>query len=189
MLFYEPLFLFIFFPTFYLTYLLAERRMRARVAVVLAASILFYTWSEPLFVPVVLVSAALDHLIGRRIARLAPQSAQARILLACGIIANIGILAHYKYTRFLLENLYYLLHGLAASAPDLPTIILPVGVSFIVFEKITYLVDIHRRVSQPAPNFSRYLLYVFFFPKLLAGPIIKYHEMESQLLAPPAPGW
>jgi len=189
MLFYEPLFLFIYFPTFCLAYFLAERHMRGRAAVVLVGSILFYTWSEPLFVPVVLVSAALDHLIGLKLARVPSRSLQARVLLAVGIITNLGILAHYKYTRFLLENLYYLVHGISATAPDLPTIILPVGVSFIVFEKITYLVDIHRGVSRPAPGLARYLLYVFFFPKLLAGPIIKYHEMEEQLLAPPEPRW
>ncbi len=56
---------------------------------------------------------------------------------------------------------------------------LPIGVSFIVFEKITYLVDIARGRSRPAPGFATYLLYVFLFPKLLAGPIIKYHELEG----------
>ena len=60
---------------------------------------------------------------------------------------------------------------------------MPIGVSFIVFEKITYLVDIYRGRSNPAPSFARYLLYVFLFPKLLAGPIIKYHELEAQIVA------
>ncbi len=86
--------------------------------------------------------ALADHLIGRRIAALPKASTQARVLLAAGVIANLAILAHFKYTRFLLENLYYAVHGAAASPPSLPEIILPIGVSFIVFEKITYLVDI-----------------------------------------------
>ena len=67
----------------------------------------------------------------------------------------------------------------------MPAILLPIGVSFIVFEKITYLVDIYRGISRPAQRARHYLLFVFFFPKLLAGPIIKYHEMESQLRALP----
>ena len=75
---------------------------------------------------------------------------------------------------------------MAVNPLPVPTIILPIGVSFIVFEKITYLVDIYRRISRPAGRFATYLLYVFFFPKLLAGPIIKYHEMEDQLAAMPA---
>jgi alginate O-acetyltransferase complex protein AlgI len=189
MLFYEPLFLFVFFPTFYALYLAAERRMRARLAVILTGSLLFYFWIEPLFVPVVLVSALVDHLIGRRIAAVPQRSTEARVLLAVGVIANLGILAHFKYTRFLLENVYLVMHGAAAPPMWLPDIALPVGVSFIVFEKITYLVDIHRRVSRPAPGFATYLLYVLLFPKLLAGPIIKYHELESQLAAVPKARW
>jgi alginate O-acetyltransferase complex protein AlgI len=181
MLFCEPLFLFLFFPTFYVIYLLGERREGFRRATILSASCLFYLWSEPLFVPVVLVSAFADHLIACRIDRLPRPSRPARLLLATGVLINVGILVHYKYTRFLIENLNAVLHDLTAGAISVPEIVLPIGVSFIVFEKITYLVDIYRRVSRPAPSTATYLLYVFFFPKLLAGPIIKYHEMESQL--------
>jgi alginate O-acetyltransferase complex protein AlgI len=186
MLFYEPLFLFIFFPSFYLIYLLGERRRRLRHGVILGASMLFYTWSEPLFVPVVLASAASDHLIALRIQDLPRSSAKAKWLLTIGILINLGILVHYKYTRFLIENLNEVLSGAQAGPIPLPYIILPIGVSFIVFEKITYLVDVYRKISRPAGRFATYLLYVFFFPKLLAGPIIKYHEMESQLRAMPA---
>jgi len=185
MLFCEPLFLFLFFPTFYLIYLLSERREGFRRATILGASFLFYLWSEPLFVPVVLASAFVDHLIACRIDRLPRSSHQSKLLLAVGVLTNLGILVHYKYTRFLIENLNALLHGLAVGPFPVPEIILPIGVSFIVFEKITYLADIYRRVSHPAPSTATYLLYVFFFPKLLAGPIIKYHEMESQLGALP----
>ncbi|MBV8522491.1 MAG: MBOAT family protein [Acetobacteraceae bacterium] len=186
MLFYEPLFLFLFLPLVYLLYLLVERQFRLRAAVILLASVFFYAWSEPLFVPVVLLSGALDHALGLRLARAPRQSRRAHTLLAIGVVANIGILIHYKYTRFLIENIDSLLHGLAIPPLTVPQIALPIGVSFIVFEKITYLVDIQRGLSRPAPSFTRYLLYVFFFPKLLAGPIIKYHEMEAQIETLPA---
>jgi alginate O-acetyltransferase complex protein AlgI len=105
MLFYEPVFLFIFFPSFYLLYLLCGRREGLRCGVILGASVLFYTWSEPLFVPVVLASAVADHLIVLRIERLPRPSRQAKLLLAMGVLINLGILIHYKYTRFLLQNL------------------------------------------------------------------------------------
>ena len=186
MLFYEPVFLFVFFPSFYLLYLLGERREGLRRGVILGASVLFYTWSEPLFVPVVLASAIADHLLALRIECLPRSSRQAKLLLAIGVLINLGILIHYKYTRFLIQNLNGFLHGIAIERIPVPYIILPIGVSFIVFEKITYLVDIYRRISVPARRVVTYLLYVFFFPKLLAGPIIKYHEMESQLSALPA---
>ena len=186
MLFYEPLFLFVFFPTFYLIYLLGERRIGLRHGIILGASVLFYTWSEPLFVPVVLASALADHLIALRIDQLPRGSRHAKALLVVGVLVNLGILVHYKYTRFLIVNLNQLMHELPVRPFSVPEIILPIGVSFIVFEKITYLADIYRRISRPAQRFSTYLLYVFFFPKLLAGPIIKYHEMEDQLRALPA---
>ena len=97
--FYEPLFLFIFFPTFYLIYLLSERREGLRRGVILGASLLFYAWSEPLFVPVVLASSLVDHLIGRRIDRLPDRSRQAKVLLAAGVLVNLGILVHYRVPR------------------------------------------------------------------------------------------
>ncbi|RYY52262.1 MAG: MBOAT family protein, partial [Chitinophagaceae bacterium] len=91
-----------------------------------------------------------------------------------------------KYTVFGLENLNALLS--AVSAPfgpvTIPHIALPLGVSFIVFEKITYLVDIHRGIAHPAKSVTNYLNYVFLFPKLLAGPIVKYHDIEGQLERP-----
>ena len=148
MLFYEPLFLFVFFPTFYLIYLLGERREALRRGVILCASVLFYTWSEPLFVPVVLASALADHLIARRIDRLPRACPQAKLLLAIGVLINVGILVHYKYTRFLIENLNGLLQGIPVGPIPVPAILLPIGVSFIVFEKITYLVDIYRGISR-----------------------------------------
>jgi alginate O-acetyltransferase complex protein AlgI len=177
MLFYEPLFLLVFLPIVTAAFLLLHRRPGGRLAVLLPASILFYLWSEPRFVPIVLLSCALDYTIGRRLSR-------TPALLTIGIAANAALLIIYKYTGFLTANLDAILAALTIPPLKNPDIALPIGVSFIVFEKITYLVDIHRGISRPAPNFRTYLLYVFLFPKLLAGPIIKYHELDAQLLTP-----
>ena len=172
MLFHEPLFLFLFGPTVGLAYLLARRSHAARFAVLLAASVAFYLWAEPVFVPVVVLSAALDHALARRIARGGSQAAR---LTALGVAANLGLLVYYKYLGFIALNA-----GFSVAA-----IALPVGLSFIVFEKITYLVDVRRGVAAPADRLASYLLYVFFFPKLLAGPIIKFHDFAAQLRAVP----
>jgi alginate O-acetyltransferase complex protein AlgI len=180
MLFYEPLFLFLFFPVVLAAYLAVRHRAGARGGVLLVASLFFYLWSEPLFVPVVLASCMADYALGRMVARAGRAAGAA---LAVGVLINIGILAYYKYTGFAVDNLDVLLVGAGLAPWHVGQVALPIGVSFVVFEKITYLVDIRRGRSHPAPGFATYLLYVFLFPKLLAGPIIKYHELEGQLRA------
>jgi alginate O-acetyltransferase complex protein AlgI len=177
MLFYEPLFLFLFFPVVLAAFLLARRRAGARAGVLLAASLFFYLWSEPLFVPVVLATCVADYGLARLVAQ------GSRGALAVGVLINLSMLGYYKYTGFAVDNLDVLLVSAGLRPWHVGQVALPVGVSFIVFEKITYLVDIARGRSKPAPGFPTYLLYVFLFPKLLAGPIIKYHELEAQLVA------
>ena len=172
MLFYEPIFLFLFLPVVFGLSLLVRWHAGARLWLLLLASLAFYVWGEPRFVPVVLVSALVDYGLGACIQR------GAQWALPVGVAANLGLLVVYKYAGFVGANL-----GVAV-----PAIALPIGVSFIVFEKITYLVDIARGRSRAAASFWQYLTYVLFFPKLLAGPIIKYHEIEAQFRAPPAPG-
>jgi alginate O-acetyltransferase complex protein AlgI len=173
MLFYEPIFLFLFLPITFGLYLLMRRLAGLRLAVLLVASLVFYIWGEPAFVPVVILSAALDYALGGAVAR------GARWALRLGVLANLAMLVGFKYTDFILANV----------APSITVqIALPIGVSFIVFEKITYLVDIARGRCRPAASFGQYLTYVLFFPKLLAGPIIKYHEIDEQFRTPPRAG-
>jgi alginate O-acetyltransferase complex protein AlgI len=185
MLFYESLFLFLFFPVLLILYFLIGRTRPARKWILLTASFVFYAWSEPIFVWIVLASSLADHAIGRFIGAAKDQRAR-RSALALGVLLNIGILCYYKYTIFLVGNIDWLLQALAKPQIALPAIALPIGVSFVVFEKITYLVDIYRGLSRPARDFSQYLTYVLFFPKLLAGPIIKYHDIVAQFEQFPA---
>jgi alginate O-acetyltransferase complex protein AlgI len=103
------------------------------------------------------------------------------------VIANLALLSVFKYSAFTVEEIANPALALTGAGPlPIPALALPIGISFIIFEKITYLVDLRRGVSAPAASFPRYLFFVFFFPKLLAGPIIKYHELEPQLVARPA---
>jgi alginate O-acetyltransferase complex protein AlgI len=105
-------------------------------------------------------------------------------LVALGVASNVGLLVYAKYTGFAVANLNTLLTANGWTAWPLPQIALPLGVSFIVFEKITYLVDLYRKVAPPAQSLLDYLNYVFLFPKLLAGPIVKYHDIADQLSRP-----
>jgi alginate O-acetyltransferase complex protein AlgI len=175
MLFSTPLFLFVFLPfavLFYQTVPAAWRNM----AIVLI-SVLFYAWGEPRFVFVVFVSSLVDYALASHIARGGPFT---RVYLALGIAGNLGLLFVFKYADFTLHGLQPLL----GSMPYLG-LVLPLGISFFVFEKITYLVDIHRRTSPPAASLLDYLVFVFLFPKMLAGPIIKYREIAPSLLQRP----
>jgi alginate O-acetyltransferase complex protein AlgI len=183
-LFYEPLFLFVFFPFVFTIYLLLKRFAGAALGWIAIASCLFYLWSEPVFFWIALASAALDYVLGNRINRYG-----GGIWLGIGVAFNLLLLGAFKYSGFLTADVANpALMWIGTMQLPVPSLALPIGVSFIVFEKITYLVDIRRGISPPAASFQKYIFFVFFFPKLLAGPIIKYHEIEPQL-ATMAPGY
>jgi len=186
MLFYEPLFLTVF-PAFYALYLLT-RGVSAKKWALVVASALFYIWGEPVFVLVLLVSTALDYALSFHLSE--PASPRTRHLaLAAGIAGNLALLVFYKYADFIAENISLVLAPFGAHRLPLLHVALPIGVSFVVFEKITYLVDTYRGTSKRAASFRDYCLFVLFFPKLLAGPILKYHEMRDQIAKPRAVEW
>jgi len=186
MLFYEPLFTTIF-PAFYAFYLLASRAP-AKKWTLLIASTLFYIWGEPIFVLVLFASTAIDYALSFHLSEETPLRTR-RLALTAGILGNLAVLVVYKYADFLAENLNPALAPFGAHRIPLLHLALPIGVSFVVFEKITYLVDTYRGTSRPAASFVDYCLFVLFFPKLLAGPILKYHEMKDAIAAPPPVEW
>ena len=179
MVFSSPLFLFGFLPVFLLLYRLSPRSCRNIAALLL--SIVFYAWGEPVFAFIAIGSALVDLVVVRALA--ATQEPRLRkLLLAVGVVANVGLLVHFKYTNFVWANAQVISRNLLhADLPAIAAVALPIGVSFIVFEKITYVVDVYRGIGRPAKKVGDYLLYVLLFPKLLAGPIIKYHDIERQL--------
>lgn len=178
MLFNSPLFLFIFFPLFLSAYFITNKKYRNAVALI--ASIVFYAWGEPKFIFVIFASAFIDWNLGNRIFNSSRESRKKAILIF-SICLNIGILLYFKYTYFFFDNLNKAIIKFHLQPISIAKIALPIAVSFVVFEKITYVVDIFRGKGRPAQNFSTYLLYVLLFPKLLAGPIIKYHDIAGQL--------
>jgi alginate O-acetyltransferase complex protein AlgI len=186
MLFYEPLFLTVF-PAFYALYLLARETL-AKKWTLLVASALFYLWGEPVFVLVLLASTAFDYALSFHLGEPNPRRTR-RLALAAGVAGNLAILVVYKYADFLTDNLNLALAPFGAHRLPLLQLALPIGVSFVTFEKITYLVDTYRGVSKVAATFWDYCLFVLFFPKLLAGPILKYHEMRDQIASPRAVEW
>src|ERR1700736_2744996 len=177
MLFSTPFFIFGFLPVFFILYWC----LPARRWILLVGSLFFYGWGEPIFVFVVLGSALLDWQLGKQIAKRGPH---AKWWVAFGVMATLGLLVYAKYTAFAVANVNALFTATGWKTWPVPKIALPLGVSFIVFEKITYVVDLYRKAAPPAKSFLDYLNYVFLYPKLLAGPIIKYHDIAQQLSQP-----
>ena len=177
MLFSTPFFVFGFLPVFFALYWFIP----AHRWVLLFGSLIFYWWGEPLFVFVVLGSALFDWLLGKVIAK---RGTHGKWWVALGVTANLALLVYAKYTAFAVANVNALFVASGWRTWPVPIIALPLGVSFIVFEKITYVVDLYRKAAPPAKSFLDYLNYVFLFPKLLAGPIVKYHDIAQQLSRP-----
>ncbi len=171
MLFTTPLFVFVFLPIVLVVYFCTPRA--GQNSALLAMSMLFYFWGEPWFILVVIFSALIDFFIGHCIARRGPA---VRAWLVGGVTANLMLLATFKYADFLISNV----EPIFGPLPHLHYL-LPLGLSFIVFEKITYLVDVYRGVGKPAASLRDYMVFVFLFPKMLAGPIIKYHDIETTI--------
>ena len=178
MLFNSGFFLFGFFPAFLLVYFSTPPLWRNTL--LFGASMLFYAWAEPTFVFWALGSALLDYRLGSLISS-GKSPGMRHLLVGLGVSANLAVLGWFKYAHFTADILSSLLTPLGAKSFSLPAIVLPIAISFIVFEKITYLVDIYRGEGKPAPDLATYLLYVFYFPKLLAGPIIRYRDIQEQL--------
>ena len=178
MLFNSPPFLFLFFPCLYFLYRSVPNSCRN--GVLLAASLFFYAWAEPIFLFWALGSAFLDWVLGEIISRRKePGIRKAAVTL--GVVANVAMLAYFKYANFFWANLAVVFKNLGLVSSPLLHVALPIAISFIVFEKITYLVDLYRGDGRRADSLLTYMLYVFYFPKLLAGPIIRYRDIDEQL--------
>lgn len=172
-------FLFLFLPLALGLYFLTPARYRNGPA--LAASLFFFAWGAPRFVCVLMATSLLDFLAGRRLAPNTAPDARRRRLLALAVGLNLAILLSFKYANFFVDQ-FNALRAAAGFAPaDWPRVALPIGISFFTFQKISYLVDVFRGTARPAPTYGRYLLFVALFPQLIAGPIVRYHDVDLQL--------
>lgn len=176
MLFNSAIFLFVFLPLTMLGFGLAFRRLGLEAAWtwLAAASVFFYGWWNPAHVPLLLISVSSNYWLGRRLAL--PDSGGHRWLLTAGVIVNLGLLAWFKYWHFAASNIAYLFGHSWEGQP----LELPLGISFYTFHQLTYLLHCRAGRAQ-GTTFRHYLLYVTFFPQLIAGPIVRPMEMLPQL--------
>ena len=145
-------------------------------SVLLIASLLFYAWGEPAFVPLLVCSAILNYSIGYAIS----SSARYRKIFLCsGIAANLAILLYYKYFNFAVATIGGILS--IDTAGKFPTIVLPLGVSFFTFQGISYVIDVYRGDVNAQKSFWNFAMYKAMFPQLIAGPIVRYHDVADQI--------
>ena len=181
MVFSSEVFLFGFLPAVLALYFLTPGPRLKNVALVLA-SLFFYAWGEGRFVALVLASALVNYGFGLALSQLPGGGTRARkLVLAAAVAFDLGVLAWFKYTGFLADNLSFITGGAIGRNVALSHVYLPLGISFFTFHAISYVVDVYRRTSEARKNPLEIVLYFVFFPQLIAGPIIRYKDVAAQL--------
>jgi alginate O-acetyltransferase complex protein AlgI len=155
--------------------------VRARVWLLVAASVYFYaSWNRWLALLVV-ASSTCDYLLALAI-EASPAPRRRRLLTAISVTANLGLLCYFKYVNFFLSSLAQALHAVGASASlPLLSVLAPIGISFYTFEAINYVVDVCTGRARAERNLANFLLFILFFPHLVAGPIVRARDFLPQI--------
>ena len=180
MVFSSPLFLFLFLPVVLALYAMLPG-IRLRNLVLLIVSLLFYAWGEVGFIFLLLGSTLVNWALGLRVDR-EQDPARRKYAVTLAITLNIGLLAFFKYANFAVGNANAVLSAFHLPEIHIGGIRLPIGISFFTFHALSYIVDIYRRKSPAARNPADTALYIFFFPQLIAGPILRWSAIAPQLL-------
>ncbi len=145
--------------------------------ILLIFSLIFYAWGEPLYILLMLFSTALDYTNGRLMERFGTTKGRRTFFLCCSICINLSILAFFKYADFAIASV----NGLLGTQFAQPGIHLPVGISFYTFQTMSYIIDLYRGEVKAEHSYTAYLTYVSMFPQLVAGPIVRFSDIQEQL--------
>ena len=173
MVFSSITFVYAFFPLVAVAYYLSKNRVYRNV-VLLLASLLFYSWGEPRFLLLMLAATLAAYCGGLLMERC---TAHRKLILIVTVVLLVGNLFVFKYLNFFSENLSALFGWRA-----LPKLTLPIGISFYTFQILSYVIDLYRGEIRVQRNYFYLLLYVSFFPQLIAGPIVRYETVEQEIL-------
>ena len=180
MVFSSPLFLFLFLPVV-LTLCTLLPGIRLKNLCLLIVSLVFYAWGEFGFIALLLGSTLVNWFLGLRVDH-EQDPARRKRAVTLAIVLNIGLLAFFKYANFIVGNVNGALAAFHFPEIHLAEIRLPIGISFFTFHALSYVVDIYRRKSPAARNPADTALYIFFFPQLIAGPILRWSAIAPQLV-------
>lgn len=174
MVFSSITFLVYFLPLFLLLYHLVPHKYKN--AVVLIASIYFYSWGGPKFIFVILGTTFLDYFLVNAMYEQKTKAAKTKFLIL-SLILNVGLLAYFKYCNFFIDNI----NAVFGADIKWTKVLLPIGISFYTFESLTYVIDVYRGLHKPLKNVWHYQTYILLFPKLIAGPIVRYNDIADQI--------
>ena len=172
MVFSSMVFMCIFLPVVFILHCILPG-IRLKNVLLLLASVLFYAYGEPVYIILLFVSTLLNYFC----ACLIESSKYKKVILTLAVICNLGILIVFKYTDFILATV----NTLTGLHLPLPQIRMPIGISFFTFQAMSYVIDVYRGTTKAQKNYAKVLLYISFFPQLIAGPIVKYHDIAQEI--------
>lgn len=174
MVFNSLTFLCIFLPVVLALYYLLPT-LRIRNILLIAVSLLFYAYGEPVYVLLMIASIIINYIFGRLLGT--ENKKRRQWILAIAVVINIGLLVVFKYLDMMVQTV----NQLSGSEIPLVGLALPIGISFFTFQALSYVIDVYRREVEPQKNLWNVMLYISFFPQLIAGPIVKYHDIQEQI--------
>ena len=177
MVFSSIIFLCMFLPVVMAAYFICPARFRN--IILLASSLFFYAWGEPIYILIMLFSTVFDYINGLLLERfeIRQKFRAHKAVIIISVVVNIGILCFFKYTDFIITNI----NELTGSAIGLLQIALPIGISFYTFQTLSYTIDVYRGKVKAQHNILDFATYISMFPQLIAGPIVRYSDIERQL--------
>lgn len=178
MVFSNNVFLLYFLPFFLICYFVCPRRFRNYV--ILLFSIVFYAWGAPDFI-LWLLGSTIANFYLVKLMRKTEKTGLKKLYCAIAITISLGLLVYYKYANFMVDNLNALVELFGANPIRMAKVILPIGISFFTFQSITYVIDTYRGHNEPMEKLSDYVVYIMMFPQLIAGPIVRYCDIEGEI--------
>ena len=176
MVFSSMIFLWIFLPTVLICYFLSPQRFRNGLLVFF--SLLFYAWGEPVYIFLMLLCVGVNYTGGQMLEKYPRQKKK---VLCITVVVNLLLLCYFKYFGLLADLLNGIITAAGGSGFSFTQAALPVGISFYTFQALSYVIDVYRGEVKAQKKFGYVLLYISFFPQLIAGPIVKYKNIEKQI--------
>lgn len=195
MVFSSPIFIFLFLPVFLILYYLSPKRFKNLL--ILLGGYFFYAWGAPRFAFLLLGTITADYLLSLvifelKFGRLSNKKFSSRILdklyklspkilFIISLVMNLGLLGYFKYSNFFVGQFNVLLSGLGFSGVVWSAVILPIGISFTVFQELSYIIEVYRGSLKPARSLIDFAAYLMLFPHVIAGPIVRYSDIAEEL--------